>query len=323
MHKLIPFGGISLLLIFSSCNRFIDQQPTPDQGPPAESVQAITRWYPQAQDILLTTLVNNQLWQASFTQQRYRYQALVGSGRLLTADQVVESDLPDSLTRLVKPTVVAGGTFSQPRFRQWQFGWSGLRDLSGPLEYLFATYVWQQQRYTAQWSVARPTTGKAYYNFELSPFWPVEYQTDNLTDISESIQTVLQEQSLTFTYAVIQMDAAGQRRYALSVNRQGQYWNLTYNNEGQLLAANNPQTAQLIQQVDQLPASVQAYLQRPELVGFALNRGSAMYGYTAHHTYGSLGTYRVSLINGNQGWLLLFSDSGQLISQSFLAVGYY
>lgn len=320
MHKRMLLG---LLLVFSSCNRFIDQQPAPDKGPPIGSVLAITQWYPQAQDVVLTTVSDNQLWQASFTQQRHRYQGLVDPGRLLSADQMIEGELPDSLTRLLKPTVVAGGTLSKPRFRQWEYGWSGLRNLSGPIEYLLADYIWQQQLYTARWTVAQPTTGKAYYNLELTPLQQAEYQTGTLTDLPESIQTILREQGLTFTYATIQLTATGQRRYALSVNQQGQYWNLTYTEDGQLLAVSNPQTAQLIQQAEQLPSSIQAYLRRPEVAGFSLNQGSAMYGYTARHTYSTMSTYRISLIKDNQAWLLLFSDRGQLISQSFLVVGLY
>lgn len=320
MNKLKRLVWIGLLLGGSGCNRFADQQPTPDSGPPATTVQSLTQQYPQAQDILFTTLVPNQLWQATFTQQGQHYQALTSPTQLLTADQLIDGTLPDSLTRLLEPTALAGGRLNNPRIRRYN-GWYTNPAMSGLPEYVYADYTWQQQAYTASWNILRPATGKPYYNLELLPFQQAAYETKTLTDLPEQVQTVLREQSLTFTYARIQMDASQKRQYIVSANRQNQYWQLTYDSNGQLLAANNPATAQLLQQIDQLPPAIQQYLQRPELAGFDLNRGSALYGYTGHHTYGSLGTYQVSMLKNNQGWLLLFSDQGQLISRSFLTVG--
>ncbi|MCK8494764.1 hypothetical protein M0L20_23045 [Spirosoma sp. RP8] len=322
MDHVKRYVWIGLLLGWiSSCNRYTDQQPTPDTGPTAGTAQALIQQYPQAQNTLFTTLVANQLWQATFTQQRQRYQALVSPTRLRTVDQLVEGSLPDSLTRILRSTAVWGGTFSNPRFRQYT-GWYTTPFLSGPPSYVYADYTWQQQPYTARWYIVRSSSGVPFYYAELLPFQQASYETDALTDLPESIQSSLRDQKLTFTYAAITVEGFNKQQYTVWVNQQNQIWELTYNNAGQLMAAISPQAEPPIQQIDQLPSAIQAYLRRPELAGFDLSRAGALYGYTTRHTYGSLNTYRVSLVKEKQGWLLLFSENGQLISRSFMTISY-
>lgn len=320
MHFIKRYVWLGLLLGWSSsCNRFTDQQPTPATAPPAATGQALVQQYPQAQSVLFTTLVANQLWQASFTQQGQRYQALVSPGRLLTADQVMDSPLPDSLTRILRATTVAGGTFSNPRFRHYT-SWYTTPRLIGPPSYVYADYTWQQQPYTARWYIVRSGFGAPVYYAELLPFQQASYETNTLTDLPESTQSVLATQNLTFVYAAITLEGFNQSQYTVWVNRQNQTWELTYNNAGQLVAAISSQAVPPIQQVDQLPPAIQAYLRRPELAGFALNQTGALYGYTTRHTYDSMDTYRVSLTRENQGWLFLFSETGQLLRRSFMTI---
>lgn len=322
MNQLIPLVLLGLLLSGSSCNRFIDKQPTPDHGPPAGTVQALTGLYPQAQDILFTTIVPNQLWRATFTQQRQRYQALTKPAQLLTADQLVDGSLPDSLTRLLAPTAVAGGTFSNPRFQHWQKGWASVIDSIRPMPYLYADYTWHQQAYTVYWSLARPTTGRPFYNLQLLPFRQGEYQTRALTDIPELIRADLDRLGLTFWYAIIQVGTLGKQRYKLFAQQPsalptGQYWQLDYDENEQLLAIINNGTAHNFKEPDQLPLAIQQYLQRPELAGFSLHQSN----WFRRHTYGSLTTYAVTVEKDKQAWIMLFSDKGQLISRSFRSVG--
>ena len=318
MNKLIRIVWIGWLLSWSSCNRFTDQQPTPDNGPPPSSVQALTKQYPQAQDILFTTIANNQLWQASFMQQRQRYQALLSPTRLLTAVQRLEGGVPDSLARLLEPTVVASGTLSNPRLRQYD--WFSSSGTSGKVTHVYADYTWQQQPYTASWTITQSTTGQTTYYLELLPYQLDSYETDALTEIPESLQASLREQGFTFSYAWMQVDTPQQRSGTLSVQKQGQNVYLSYDDNGQLVAVSNQQTAQVLGQLSQLPSPIQQYLQRPELAGFGLKGADAS---LTHHTYGSLGTYRVNIQKDNQAWLMTFSDNGQLINRSFLTYGVF
>ncbi|MCX6213665.1 hypothetical protein [Spirosoma sp.] len=308
---------IGLLLSWSGCNHYTDQQPTPDNGPPSARVQGLIQQYPQAQNILFTTLANNQLWQADFIRQGQPYKALLSPGRLLTTDQRMEGRVPDSLARLLDQTAVAGGTFSNLRLRQYD--WFNNPATNGQVKQVYADYRWQQQPYTASWTLTQLPSGQVSYYLELLPFQATEYQTDSLTELPESLQAALRQQGLTFTYAWIQLDALHQRHGTLSVQKQGQQLYLSYDDEGRPIAVNNQPTAQFFQQVDQLPASIQAYLQRPELAGFGVNGADAS---LAHHAYASLSTYHVNLQKDNQAWLMTFSDQGQLISRSFLTYGF-
>jgi hypothetical protein len=328
MNRSIQLLWSLLLLVWSSsCSRFTDNQPTPDQGPSPNSVQALLSQYPQAQDVLFTTLVDNQLWKATFNQQQQRHQALVNANRLLTADKLVEGTLADSLTRLLAPTVMAGGTFSNPYIRRYT-DWFTNKISNDPPENVYADYTWQQQRYTVVWTLARPTISKPFYNLELQPYQLANYQSTRLTDLPAVIQQKLSDQGLVFFNAIVQLDASHKRQYQLAVRQPSspsdeQYWQLTYNDEGQLLVATNQASANTLfyQQLDQLPTAIQDYLHRPELAGFDLTRGGGFYGYTCRYTYGTLTTYRVCLVKGLQAWQLFFSDTGQLISRSFLVVG--
>ncbi|MBC8153943.1 MAG: hypothetical protein H7Z72_13620 [Bacteroidetes bacterium] len=321
MNQLKPLILIGLLLSGSSCNRFIDQQPTPDHGPPAGTVQALTRQYPQAGDILFTTLVPNQLWQATFTYQRQRYQALTSPVQLLSADQLADGILPDSLTRLLAPTVVAGGTFSNFRLRHYDWHRTVVHP-NGRLIYVYADYTWHQQSHTVYWSLAWPPSGKPFYNFHLLPFQQADYQTRTLTDIPESLRADLDRLGLTFTYAVIQVGALGKRRYTLSAQLpsalpSGQYWQLNYGEDEQLLAIMNNGTAYHFRDSNELPPAIRHYLQQPELAGFGLHPAN----WFRRHTYGSLTTYAVTVEKDKQAWVMTFSDKGQLLSRNFQLYG--
>ena len=322
MNQLKLLILLGLLLGGSGCNRFIDQQPTPDHGPPAGTVQALTQRYPRAQAILFTTLVPNQLWRATFTQQRQRYQALTSPAQLLTADQLIDGPMPDSLTRLLASTVVAGGTFSNPRFQQWEKGWSSVIDPTRPMPYLYADYTWHQQSYTVYWSLAWPPTGRPFYNLHLLPFRQGDYQTETLTDIPERLRADLDRLGLRFRYALIQVGTLGKRRYTLYVQQPsalptGQYWQLDYDEDEQLLAIINNGTAYHFKGPAELPLAIRQYLQRPELAGFSLRQSN----WFRRHTYGSLTTYAVTVEKDKQAWVMTFSDEGQLISRDFQLYG--
>lgn len=313
-----------LLGSISSCNRFSDLQPVPDNGPQPASVESLTQLYPRAQAIQFTTIRPNQLWRATFTQDRQRYQAVTSPVRLLLSEQLLDSPLPDSLTRLLGTTALAGGTLSNPRIRF--YGRAGSWISQGTELYPYADYTWQQQRYTARWSIANPTTGRPYYNLELMPYQLAEYESDRLADIPESIQRVLQQEGLVFTYAWIQVGEAGKRQYRLLLKQPkwpatSQYGYLTYDDDGQLLMADRTPDSAFFQRVDQLPPTIQAYLKQTELAGFDINPASGLYGYSTRYSYGSVSTYRISLAKGKQGWQLVFSGNGQLLERSFLMVG--
>lgn len=321
MNQLKPLVLLGLLLGGSGCNRFIDQQPTPDHGPPAGTVQALTQRYPQAQDILFTTLVPNQLWRATFTQQRQRYQALTSPAQLLTADQLVDGPLPDSLTRLLAPTVVSGGTFSNFRLRHYEWHRTVVHP-NGRLVYLYADYTWHQQSYTVYWFLAWPPSGRPFYNLHLLPFQQAEYQTETLTDIPESLRADLDRLGLRFRYALIQVGTLGKRRYTLYVQEPsalptGQYWQLDYDEDEQLLAIMNNGTAYHFKELDQLPLAIRQYLQRSELAGFSLHESN----WFSRHTYGSLTTYAVTVKKDKQAWVMTFSEKGQLLSRDFRLYG--
>lgn len=319
MNYLTRLIWLGLLLLWSGCNRFIDQQPTPDTGPPAGSVGVLSQMYPQAGDIVFTTLLPNQLWRATFVQQRHRYQALTSPTQMLLVDQLVEGILADSITRLLEPTVMAGGTFSNPRIRHYEWNRTVIHP-SGRFIYHYADYTWQGQPYTMYWTIAWPPAGRPFYNLYLQPFQEVAYDTKALTDLPESIQSSLRQQGMSLSLARIQLDGTGKRRYLLSVQQPSappaeQYWQFTYDDNGQILAAVNDATAQFSQQLDQLPPAIQQYMQRPEMAGFTLS------GSVGRHTYGPLITYALKVQKDKQYWDMLFTGDGQLISRTFLVVG--
>lgn len=241
---------------------------------------------------------------------------MLSPGRLLTAAQRIEGGVPDSLARLLESTVMAGGTFNNFRLRHYD--WFTSLNTTGKITHAYADYTWQQQAYTASWTLTQSYTGQVTYYLELLPFQSDSYETDALTEIPETLQASLSDQGLSFSYAWIQIDALHQRSGTLSVQKQGQYVYLSYDANGQLLAVSNQQTAQFLDQLTQLPALIQVYLQRPDLAGFGLKGADAS---LTHHTFGSLDTYRVNLQKDNQAWLMTFSDNGQLVSRSFLTYG--
>lgn len=73
---------------------------------------------------------------------------MISPEQLLTADQLGDVALPDSLTRLLAQTVVAGGTFSNPRQRHYD--WFRSQAAAEQTLLVYADYTWQQQSYTTQ-----------------------------------------------------------------------------------------------------------------------------------------------------------------------------
>jgi len=317
MNPLTRFVWIGLLLGVSSCNQFVDQQPEPDEGPPAETVQALLSRFARAEEVRFSTLLNNKLWQVDFSQHRLRYQGLMGPGQLLTTDQLLDGNLPDSLTRVLQSTVFAGGTIARPRLHLYERGWTGLVGAADPRVFVMADYTWQQQPYTALWSVSGRNADRSWYNVTITPFQRAAYSAEGQQEIPELIQAQLRNDNMTFLFAQVQVDAAGQYTYIVSASRQGQFWNLTFTSDGQLIAVRNQATVHFFQETNQLPPAAQAYLRRPELAGFALARG----GSYARHSYGSLNTYEFAVEKGTEAWDLRFSDSGQLISRSYRLYG--
>ncbi|GAB3752577.1 hypothetical protein [Spirosoma pomorum] len=307
---------ILLVLGASACNRVIDSQPAPvdaEETVPASAIRPVISRYPQATDLVFTSLEKNQVWRVTFQQQTTRYQAVTNQQLLLTAYQLAPAVSLDSLRATLKNTLIDGGTLSN--IRRQDYSW--YRDVE-PINngaVLLADYVWRGNTYTVRWTSA-DVFGQMTYRTELLAPTQLDYYTVTLADLPLPIQQSLAEQQIGFTRARVQVDGQGQKQYTLIVPQPNKTYTLTYNTAGQLVAAVTTNAAQRFTAVSQLPSSIQAYLTRtPELAGFGPEGTMAQLTKTE---YRGLETYTVNLQNGQQVWLMTFNGQGQLLSRSYV-----
>nr|WP_293839996.1 hypothetical protein [uncultured Arsenicibacter sp.] len=322
--KVLP-GLVLLILIITSCNRFINDQPKPEKGPSTRTVASLMSLYPQAQNIEFTTIIPDQCWLATFSQHQQRYKAITDSEQVLTTDLLIDSSLPDSLTRLLEPTVIAGGILSNPRFLQYEVNHTVVSP-GGRFIYTYTDYIWQQQRYTLYWMSAWPPVGKPFYNINMVPYQPVRYSIHSVSGLPEPLQASLRDQGMELDDARIDMNDKGRQNFVLLVRIPSrplyeQNWQLFYTSDGKLLAAVNEAVGTRFQETALLPSAIQDYLQRPELNGFRLGQHGGYSGSFARYEFGGITTFAVNVEKDKQQWQMLFSGSGQLIRRSFLTYG--
>ncbi len=261
--------------------------------------------------MVFKTLEKNRVWQANFTQQSARYSAAANPQKLLIAYQLQTQSVPDSLSSLVRNTVIDGGTFTNLRVQDY----SWFKDGGNSGQFLFADYDWQGNRYTFRWTVTS-VNGKITYVTELLPSNQLEFRTETLLDLPLVIQQSLTAQGATFSYALVTVDAQNKKQYAVSVQQNNNYYNLTYAENGQLLTATGSANTQYYSFINQLPASIQTYLQQtPELVEFS---NSGQFSLLGKSQYAGVTTYTVNLQKGRQTWFMTFDQQGQLVRRTYL-----
>lgn len=305
---------ISLLCLLSAaCNRVTDIQPNPNptEEIPTSAIDAVTGQFPQAEGIVFKTLEKNQVWQVNFTQKAARYNAATNQQMLLVAYQVADRSVPDSLTSVVRNTVIDGGTFTNLRMQNY----SWFKDTSNNGQFIFADYDWRGTRYTFRWTVTN-LSGKTTYVTELFPYYQLEYRTVTLADLPSSIREPLKNQTLDFNYAVVQVDQQVKKRYGITVKQNSNSFTLNYTDEGLLSSVSSSPTVQYFSEIGQLPTTIQAYLRNtPELAGFGMG---GQFTLLAKNKYGMVETYTVNLQKGRETWFLTFNSSGELTTRSYL-----
>ncbi|MCK8493579.1 hypothetical protein M0L20_17065 [Spirosoma sp. RP8] len=109
--KYLLVAALPLWLL--ACNSIKDIQPPDPDGVPVTAVQAIKNSYPQATNILFTTLTKNQLWRANFTQRSINYQTQVNATAIVSA--VYKELAPDfaPFKNLTDKLAIQGGSFSK------------------------------------------------------------------------------------------------------------------------------------------------------------------------------------------------------------------
>ncbi|MVM40198.1 hypothetical protein GO730_25435 [Spirosoma sp. HMF3257] len=298
-------------LLTLACHQQADLQPATQETQPANAIAAIRTQFPNAENMLFTSLGTNTLWQVSFAQRNTQYTAATSGQKLLVAYQLKSPTQPDSLVSLIKSTVVDGGAFSN--FREQDYSW--YNDLANNGKRILADYDWQNTRYTFRWGITT-INGNITYVTEVLPFYQLEYRTESVDDLPAPVKQAMANQYLEFSYALVQVDAQGRKRCTVYVRQNNNPFELVYDNEGVLLQASNLQNPQYLNQIDQLPASIQTYLHNtPELAGFALQ---GQFALLSKSNFGSLQTYRVNLQKGRQTWFMTFDSNGQLISRAYL-----
>ncbi|ARK09833.1 hypothetical protein A6C57_05485 [Fibrella sp. ES10-3-2-2] len=304
--------SLSLLSVFLlACNQVTDTQPAPTETIPASAIQALTDQYPGAADILFKTLEKGRVWQVNFTQKSARFSAATSPQKLLIAYQLQTQAVPDSLASLVRNTVIDGGTFTNLRVQNY----SWFRDGGNNGQFIFADYDWQGNRYTFRWNVTS-LNSQITYTTELLPSNQLEFRTETLLDLPPSIQQSLAAQGAVFSYALVTVDAQGKKQYAVSAQQNTTYYNLTYEENGQLVAATGSANAQYYSFINQLPSAIQTYLQQtPELAGFS---NSGQFSLLRKSQYAGLTTYTVNVQKGRQTWFMTFDQQGQLVQRTYL-----
>ena len=300
-----------LCLLSAGCNRVNDIQPNSPEEVPVSAIDAVTGQFPQAENIVFKTLEKNQVWQVNFTQKAARYSAATDQQMLLVAYQLDDRSVPDSLTSLVRNTVIEGGTFSNLRVQNY----SWFKDGTNNGQFIFADYNWRGNRYTFRWNVTN-INGNITYVTEMFPYYQLEYRTVTLADLPATIQESLKNQQADFSYAVVQTGQDTEKRYTLTVRQSANTPTLTYNGEGTLVMATNSPNTQYYTAINQLPDPIQTYLRNtPELTGFDLG---GQFTILAKNSYGPVETYTVNLHKGRETWFMTFNSNGELTTRSYL-----
>ncbi|GAB3800081.1 hypothetical protein GCM10028819_24670 [Spirosoma humi] len=305
-------GLLLLCVAVSSCNPVTDSQPAPqDDEVPSSAIQAVTEQFPQADEMIFKTVQKNQVWQVSFSQKATRYSAAANTQRLLVAYQTENRSVPDSLSSLVRNTVIDGGTFSNLRVQNY----SWFKDDSNNGLFVFADYDWLGNRYTFRWTITTINATTTYVT-ELFPYYQLEYRTTTLADLPAIIQESITRQPGEFSFATVQLDLQGKKRYAISLKQSSSTRQLQYTDEGVLISVYDPGQLQSLSALTQLPMPIQTYIQHtPELAGFGLGGQFTMLAKTS---YNQLETYQVTLQKGKQTWFMLFNGQGELLKRTYL-----
>lgn len=303
---------LSLLCVIQlACNRVTDDQPAPNETIPTTAIQALTDQYPGAAGMIFKTLEKGRVWQVNFTQKSARYSAATGLQKLLIAYQLETQSVPDSLASLVRNTAIDGGTFTNLRVQDY----SWFKDVGNNGQFIFADYDWQGNRYTFRWTVTS-INGKITYVTELLPSNQLEFRTETLLDLPLAIQQSLTAQGAAFNYALVSVDTKNKKQYAVTVQQNANWYNLTYEENGQLIAVSGSANAQYYSAINQLPGSIQTYLQQtPELAGFS---NSGQFSLLSKSQYAGVTTYTVNLQKGRQTWFMTFDEQGKLVRRTYL-----
>ncbi|GAB4022216.1 hypothetical protein GCM10028773_34090 [Spirosoma koreense] len=299
-------------MLSGGCNKVNDIQPNEQEGEvPVSAIEAVTGQFPQAKDMVFKTLEKNRVWQVAFSQNAARYSAATDQQLLLVAYQLADRSVPDSLTSLVRSTVIDGGSFSNLKVQNY----SWFKDPANNGQFILADYDWRGTSYTFRWTVTN-ISGRINYVTEMFPYYQLEYRTVTLADLPTTIQESLRNLRADFNYAIIQVDGHAKKRYSVTVQQASNVIALTYNDEGGLTAVSNPQTTQYFSQTSQLPTAIQAYLRdTPELAGFGLG---GQFTLLARSTFDTMETYTVNLQKGRETWFMTFNGKGELMTRSYL-----
>jgi len=295
----------------SGCQRETVPQPTATALKPVEAVTAVKTQFPQADQMVFTSIGDKHIWRVNFVQNSVLYSAATSSQKLLTAYQLSNGQQPDTLTSLTANTVIDGGTFSS--FREQRYDW--FRNPANNGKRVLADYIWQGTKYTYRWGITNINGGTTYVT-EMLPFYEMEFRTESLADLPFGVQRSMSDQYLRFQYALVRADGQGRRFSTVYARQNNNPFELVYNNDGVLLEVSNLQNPERLGSLSDLPSAIQTYLREtPELAGFSLQ---GQFSIIARSYFGPLQTYRVNLQKGRQTWFMTFDGSGKLLSRSYL-----
>lgn len=140
-----PVKFLNLLVLFTlslySCNRVNEHNPQPESVP-IEVVQIVKDAFPDAVDLVFKPIVAQQIWNANFNSTGKRYSTVVDQNRLLSASELLDMPVPDSLRQAVLQTSFAGGQFSNFR---------SMPSIQGDPLHFLAEYEWKGQNFTIKW----------------------------------------------------------------------------------------------------------------------------------------------------------------------------
>ncbi len=298
-----------LALCLVACNPVTDRQPTPSDGVSPNAIRAVTSRFPQAKEMIFTSLERDRVWQVNFNQQQAQYRAVTNQQTVLLADLLTTQAVPDSLALLVNNTVINGGTFTNLRAETYLW----YRDSASADRFVFADYDWQGTRYTFRWTITN-IKGNITYVLEMMPYYQLEYRTASQFDLPTSIQQSIGDQLTSFDHAIVRVDGQGKKQYSVAGQQKASFVSLTYDDAATLIG--NSGNQQRLTSIGQLPAGIQTYIRdAPELVGFGL---AGQFAGLTKSTNKEVDTYSVVLQKGRQTWFMVFSREGQLLSRSYL-----
>lgn len=99
------------LLTISSCNQVNNLGPE-DPGIPTKAIQVVKTHFPDANELVFTTLLPDKVWEARFTSQTRKYSSLVDRDKMWETFLHDSNSTPSLLTYLMTNTAFKGGDFS-------------------------------------------------------------------------------------------------------------------------------------------------------------------------------------------------------------------